>query len=453
MGMDRVRNLLALLRGQLWPIPAVFSLAAVGLAYILLNFGNRLSPAVNGKLWWLYSGEASTARDLLGSLLSGMMTMTSLVVSVTFVILTLAANQLGPRLISIFMADRQIQSVLGLFIGTILYIILVLRTLDDTLGVEGVPHLAVTTASVLTILCLLALLFYIHKIARSIIADNVVEAVSQELQETLRHILPENHGDGEKGAERSFRGGAWPVGIGQAGYLQVVDYARLVSLACEEDVQLAVKVRAGHYLLREGEHVAVYAGTCPSEDLRKRIRSAFTVGTERTPAQDPEHGVRQLVEIATRALSPGINDPFTAKAVIDRLGAAFEEALARDSQPSALCDRNGTLRLLADRSDISGLLDAAFDPIRQAGAAHPAILIQIARVTADLSAAIREPAQADALLDEVAKLAETTSLGRFAQRDRKDIADAIEQARGALMRAAERVRQIDMEKDGAGVRP
>jgi uncharacterized membrane protein len=334
--MDRFRNFLALLRSQLWPVPAALALLAAGLAYVLLTYGARLGPDDASDHWWLYSGEASTARELLSSLLSGLMTMTSLVVSVTFVILTLAANQLGPRLIAIFMGDRQIQSVLGLFIGTILYVILIMRVLDDTLGAEGVPHLAVTAASVLTILCLVALLFYIHKIARSIIADNVVEAVSEEFRHSLHSILPVREGKAQEedlSAEPPPGAIARALSLGVAGYLQVANYERLVELACEHDLLIEVKVRAGHYVLTRGQHVFVFARAPLEPELENAVRSAFTIGSTRTPAQDPEHGVRQLVEIATRALSPGTNDPFTAKAVLDRLAPR-----SRRSSPAA-CSR------------------------------------------------------------------------------------------------------------------
>jgi uncharacterized membrane protein len=181
--MSRVYNFVVLLRGQLWILPAVMSATAVLLAYAILGSGVDLSDPRGSDLWWLYSGDASTARDLLSTLLSGLMTMTSLVVSVTFVTLTLAANQLGPRLIWNFIGDRQIQAVLGLFLSTILYVLVVLRSLDDTLGPKGVPHVAVTVASVLTVLCLFALLFYVHKIARSIVADTAVKRVATELRD------------------------------------------------------------------------------------------------------------------------------------------------------------------------------------------------------------------------------------------------------------------------------
>jgi uncharacterized membrane protein len=431
--LDRVRNILALLRNQLWLLPALCTLLAAGLAYVLISYGDRLGPGDETEHWWLYSGEASTARDLLSSLLGGLMTMTSLVVSVTFVILTLAANQLGPRLISIFMGDRQIQAVLGLYIGTILYVIVVLRTLDDTLGSEGVPHLAVTAGSVLTILCLLALLFYVHKIAYSIIADNVVESVYQEFCSSLHNILPRDRDEERHDGGGFAAGSSWGMGLGTAGYLQVVDYDRLLALACEDDLRIEVKVRAGHYVLRQGEHVVVHGDVSPDRKAEKKIRSAFTVGAERTPAQDPEHGIRQLVEIATRALSPGTNDPFTAKAVIDRLGASFEAVFAAGLQPRVLRDEQGDIRVHADRSDIRGLLDAAFHPIRQAGAEHPAILIRMAQVIGDLAPAMRNDAQRNALVEELDRLAETAALGRFAPGDRQDIVRRTERARLAVV--------------------
>ncbi|MCT7374097.1 DUF2254 domain-containing protein [Chelativorans salis] len=430
--MDRARNLIALLRTQLWPIPAVITLLAAALAYLLLTHGAALGPRNAGEHWWLYSGEARTARQLLSSLLSGLMTMTSLVVSVTFVILTLAANQLGPRLISIFMADRQIQTVLGVFIGTILYVILIMRVLDDELGSDGVPHLAVTAASVLTILCLLALLFYIHKIARLIIADNVVEAVAKEFRHTLHSLLPDGPVQPESKAEASPGSTAYPLHLNSVGYLQVVDYERLVELARKRSVVIEVNVRAGHFILRDGEHVRVFSRRPLDESLREDIRSTFTIGSSRTPAQDPEHGVGQLVEIATRALSPGMNDPFTARAVIDRLGAAFEVILTRHLQPRLLRDGGGAVRVMADRTDIDGLLDAAFHPIRQAGADHPAILIRIADIVRDLAAGATAAEQKHALIVQLLRLAQSARLGRLTVGDRKDVARRIKVARRAV---------------------
>ena len=403
--------------------------AAAGLAYVLLNHG-ELAPIDAEDNWWLYSGEAETARKLLSSLLSGMMTMTSLVISITFVILTLAANQLGPRLIEIFMGDRQIQSVLGLFIGTILYQILIMRSLDQSLGEEGVPHLAVTAASLLTVICLLALLFYIHKIARSIIADNVVEAVASELRTTLKSVMSSDGGAGDGRPPSGPPVGT--IGVERQGYIQIIDYQKLTRIACEADLVLKVRVRAGHHILREGHHVLVHGAGPPDEEVTGEVRKAFTVGALRTPAQDPEHGIRQLVEIGTRALSPGTNDPYTAKAVIDRLSSTFEEIFSLGVQPDLLHDDDGVLRVVADRADIGGLLNAAFHPLRQAGGDHPAILIHIADAVSALACAVRTPDQRAALRNQLGRLEETAGLGRMTDQDRADTMRRIDAAKKAV---------------------
>ncbi len=433
--MDRIRNLITLVRSQLWLVPGMVMLAAAGLAWWLLTHGKTISFDDASDFWWLYSGQAATARELLASLLGGLMTMTSLVVSITFVILTLAANQLGPRLIAIFMRDLQIQGVLGLFIGTILYIVLIMRMLDDTLGSEGVPHLAITVATVLTILCLMALLFYLHKVASLIIADNVVTAVAQDLSQTFADILP-SVGDAADGkddaAQRDPLAARWTVSLDQPGYLQVVDYDALVSLACAQGIRIEVAVRAGHHVLRGGEHVIVHSSLRPEAESVTAIRAAFTIGVTRTPAQDPEHGIRQLVEIAVRALSPGINDPFTAFVVIDHLGTSLEIAFKRGHQRRIFQDGDRIVRVLADRADEASLLNAAFHPIRQAGGGHPAILIHLADMIRKLAPAGRTARQHKALTDQLDRLSETATLGTIPPSDRADISMHIAHARQAI---------------------
>ena len=420
--MDRLRNVLVIVSSQLWLVPALFFIGEGVLALLLLSFGDIVISASGGAGWLLYGGEAETARNLLSALLSGLMTMTSLVVSVTFVILTLAANQLGPRLIAIFMSDKQIQSVLGLFVGTIFYIILVMRSIDDTLGADGVPHVAVTTGTFLVILCLMALLFYIHKIARSIIADNVVEVVASELRDTMKRILPEGGDIAAAGDAEALATTGWPLSLGQAGYLQVVDYDRLLNIARAEDIVIEVKVRAGHHLLDSGNHVILHGRERPDAELLGNVRGAFTIGRQRTPAQDPEHGIRQLAEIATRALSPGTNDPFTAIAVIDRLGACFEIVLARGPQQRTYRDDKGAPRVTANRSTLSGMLEAAFNPIRQAGASHPAILIRMVETIGELRAVATDPGERKTLSQQLARILQTADGQNLTGSDRDDLA-------------------------------
>jgi len=407
--------------------------AALPLAYAMSGLG--LGEPRGTDLRWLFSGDAGTARDLLSTLLSGLMTMTSLVVSITFVVLTLAAGQLGPRLISTFIRDRQIQAVLGLFLATTFYVLVVLRGLDEALGPGGVPHLAVTGASALTAACLFALLFYVHKVARSIIADTVVGKVAGELRSAVRAMLPEegaDTGDAAPGVGASPPRAGW-VSLGRSGYVQTIDHEALVGVARRADAVLGVAVRAGHFILSRGEHVEVRSfHAVVDERLAGAIRAAVIVGPGCSPAQDLEYAVRQLVEIALRALSPGINDPFTAVAVVDQLAAALEEVLARPARPAVLRDAGGEARVVADRSGVGGLFDAALDQIRQAAGEHPAVLIHAADTLGKLAPVLGREEARRAGLEHLARLGETAEGTRLAPGDRAAALARVGRARTAV---------------------
>lgn len=293
------------------------------------------------------------------------------------------------------------------------------------------PHAAVTLASLLTVICLFALLFYIHKIAHAIIADNVVEAVSQSLRKDVKEILQSDtatqsqicgpHDFDETGI--AFRS----IALEAQGYIQVVDYSRLVEIARENDAVIVVNVRAGHHLIHHGDHVRLSPGI--PADCDKAIRKAFVIGRNRTAAQDLEHGIRQLVEIAVRALSPGINDPFTAIAVMDRLTAALEEILMGRLQPNLITDARGRVRVKADRNTFASIIDTAFDAIRQSGSDNPAILIRIADNLGALARLLQPGEPFRAVLGQLAKLHETAQSGKLTDMDREHVIARITAAR------------------------
>jgi uncharacterized membrane protein len=374
MGFIRFVNFLAGLRNQMWLIPAVMAFAAAALLYFVLSYNLELPDAGKGEFFWLFGGDAERARGLLATLLGGLITMTALVVSVTFVTLSLAANQLGPRLIWNFIGDRQIQTVIGLFLATIIYLLLLLRSLDGT----DVPALAVSLANALTICCLFALLFYVHKIAHSIVADTVVERVFCELKRAIASLpeagkdpLHETMPGTEKSSPSIFS-------LGRQGYIQTVDYDALAKLAAKVGGMLRLHVRPGDFILASGDHAEYCGAGPPGGDFETAFRAAFQVGAQRSPAQDIAFTINQLTEIAVRALSPGLNDLFTAIAVIDRLTVALEDILNRDLSPMMLCDEEGCLRLAAPRSDFDGFVKLAFDDIRRNGRTQAAILIRLA---------------------------------------------------------------------------
>jgi uncharacterized membrane protein len=410
--MSRVWNFVYWLQARLWLIPAVMSLAALGLAYLLIGPGFEALDQFTDR-WWLYSGDAGTARDLLSTLLAGMITMTSLVVSITVVVLSLAASQLGPRLIYNFIEDRRIQTVIGLFVATILYTLLALRTIGDELGGEAaVPHVVVTVASALTVSCMFALLFHINLIAHAIVSDTIVSDVADALDAEAERLPEPSQSQPVTDAEMNSYRHRCSGAIGKSGYIQVIDYRSLYNLACEHDLLVVLHVRAGHFVLRDAVHFEVHSNEPVSDDVMDRISAVVVVGSGRTPTQDLEFSVRQLVEIALRALSPALNDPYTAIAVIDRLASSLEIVSSRSMPTSRFRDDAGRIRLIADATDYEGLLDAAFNQIRQSAASNPSVLIGLARRLGDLLRVATAPEQTQAItkhLEMIRRATDTVS--------------------------------------------
>ena len=247
-----------------------------------------------------------------------------------------------------------------------------------------------------------------------------------------------------------------PLALGRAGYIQLIDYDALLRLAHDRDLYLNIKVRAGHHVLANGAHVEI-CGEAYGEDnpdaraqLEAEIGKAVVIGSQRTPAQDLEHGLRQLVEVGLRALSPGINDPFTASAVIDRLGAALEQVLSRDLPQRFLQDKDGKVRLIADRSDDEGIVGAAFNQIRQSGGDHPAILISLARTLRKLAPSARDMQIRQVLLAQVRRIEETAERGAFTALDARDVMAAVEAAREAITERSRGARSTTVRRRAAG---
>lgn len=433
--MDKIRNILFLVKSQLWIVPVGMTALAMVLAWLMLGPLNRIITPED--TWWLYSGDIETARGLLSTTLSGMITMTALVVSITFVVLTLAANQLGPRLIWQFIGDRQIQAVIGLFLSTIVYSLIVLRTLSNGLDQEATPHLAVTLASILTITSLLSLLLYVHKVAHAVVADTALYRVEQGLQGLLGDLLSDT-------PNRATATSPPPpidahvVSLEHCGYVQTIDYGALVKIAKEEDLVIWAQVRAGHFVLPRGAHVII-AGKTPEGECIGQIRDAFVVGSERSAAQDIEYSFRQLVEIALRALSPSMNDPFTAIAAIDRIASALATVLSRNLPDTSLYDEHARLRVVARRSSFAGVISQTLDHIRQATGDNPAVLIRLADTVGKLAPSVRRSSEQQVFYQFIRRLQDTANIAVKNATDRAAVIERSEQAEAELKRNAQNI--------------
>ncbi len=327
-----------------------------------------------------------------------MMTITSVTFSITIVALQLASSQFGPRLLRNFMRDRGNQISLGTFIATFAYCLLILRTVNGTEDQRFVPHISVTVGLLMALTSLGVLIYFIHHAAASIQAENVIANVGRDLDQAIARLYPECLGVGPPGRDAGGNRAALPAGFDResrpvaadrSDYLQAIDVDRLMGLARRARPRHQRPAPPRKVPRRGGRPGAGLARRPPRRRGRRRDPGGLLPRPYRTLTQDVEFAIDQLVEIAVRALSPGVNDPFTAINCVDRLGAALVVLAGREIPSAYRYDDDGRLRVVADASTIGGIVNAAFDQIRQAARNDAAVTIRLLETIAAVAAQAR----------------------------------------------------------------
>ena len=362
------------LRASFWFVPALMSVGAALLALVTLAIDARLSDEMRSTLTWLYGGGPEGARLLLSTVASSAITVAGTTFSSTIAALSLASAQFGPRLLRTFVRDTGNQVVLGTFVATFLYCLLVIRTIRGLEDTRVVPHLSVTVGVLLAIANLGVLIYFIHHVAMSIRADQVIAAVGHDLDGAIAHLFPAQLGQGlvEQTAATALAPplaapDALPIALDHDGYLQVLDVDTLMALAAAHDLVMLLLRRPGDFIVADEPVALVWPAERVDEAVCGAIAGAFILGRERSAQQDVLFVVNQLVEVAARALSPGINDPFTAITCLDRLGAMLCRMARRPLPDGRRYDADGRLRVVAAPIRFAELVDAAFDQIRHYG--------------------------------------------------------------------------------------
>lgn len=421
-------------RTSLWFLPSLMFLAGVALALGILQTEGDPAWLQGGARRWLSSGSGDDARNLLSTLLTAVITMAGIVFSVTVVSLSLAANAYGPRLIRTFRAKRGTQVALGTFILTIVYLLLVLRAIRGDASDDQTPDLAVAAGAVLALACVLALLVFIQGVSSIIVADEVVRRVRSEFDHAAA-ALPkrtEPRAAPEAALPADFEDRAMRLRLPREGYVQSVAFEALAAWAREHDAVVRLDFRPGDFVVDGDRKVLVYPAPDDPERARRQIERFVVTGEQRTPTQDIEFAVRHLVEIAVRALSPGINDPFTAIAVIDRVRGALVRIAQRQLPGPQVVDEAGELRIVRRVSDFEGVLRASLDQIRQAGAAKPAVMIHMLRALGALSEHLQDEMQR-AAVERYAESVKAAAIDQPVQQsDRDDVMQAYDDAMAAL---------------------
>lgn len=426
------------LKASLWLVPSLMMAGAILLSFVTVWLDVRFSiPALADPNGQFFIGPDGS-RALLSTIAGSMISVASLVFSITLVVLQLASSQLGPRLVSRFAQDRVNQIVLGTFLATFLYALLVLRAVSGGDPEAFVPHISVVIAVLLAIASLLWLVYFIHHVAETIQADTVIAEVSEEIRRSIGRMFP-----GVELSSGQLASGALPplaeiaeepgeIRLQATGYIQAMDVQALLKTAVEHDLIMELRHRPGHFVVADAVAAIVWPRSALTDKIVRSVRRSIVIGYRRTPTQDVEFAIGSLVQIALRALSPSINDPITAVTCIDRLSATLVEVMQRPTPPSQIPDAAGEIRLLVHPTTFEGAIDAAFNDIRQSSGGQVRALIRLIEALSMLAGRaateeLRGPVEKHA--EMVAEVCRTTIEDR---RDRADAEAALARLRQAL---------------------
>jgi uncharacterized membrane protein len=379
----KLANAWYLLHSGLWFIPTLMAIAAAGLSQLMLRADSAFYSGAPRSVHGIYAGGPEGARQLLATVAGSMITVAGVTFSITIVALTLASSQFGPRILRNFMANKGNQVVLGVFIATFLYCLLVLRSVRDDSNGGFVPHLSVTTGVVLALASLGFLIYFIHHVSSSLQVTEILAGITEGIMgEAWGHAL-EHVGKpwkGGKGGRRAPEGPGKEAPSRRGGYIQSIDFAGLYRYAVERDLTLEILHRPGDFVIEGEGLLRIWPPDFDEEAARREVKRRFVLGAHRTPTQDIEFGVNLFTEIAMRALSPAMNDLYTAIMCLDRLGEVLVPLAGNPPGGFRRADNDGRLRIILHATTYAELLDAALDPIRHSGSGNPILVQRVLRL-------------------------------------------------------------------------
>jgi uncharacterized membrane protein len=384
---EEVREYLA---SALWAMPTAAVLLAL-IAGAVLS-GILIDPA-SPLAALLFQGTSDDARNLLISIASTMVTVIALVLGLTVVALQLASTQFSPRLLRNFLRDIPNQLTLSVFVATFAYSTAGLYTVGIASGqrIENYPRLAVSGALLLLFASMVMLVFFVHHLTHSIQIDQVMKSVEKATLKVLASSFVE--GDPRVRLPEPPRG-AIALPAARSGYVQAVHVDALVGVLEELGLNARIVPMVGRHLVAgaplawvwgsedDGEHPLAPEAAA---ELRRVLSRSVRVGYERTLEQDVAFGIRQLADIASKALSPAVNDPYTANQAVDHLASILSALVVRQHGPQAVKDAQGKVRLHVPGRDFDYLMELALGQVRRYGASEPRVVRALLRVCRDLA--------------------------------------------------------------------
>lgn len=381
------------LRSSLWLAPGIALVASIaaGVLSVWLDATRQFTL-----LRSIITRDPESARAVLSVVSTGMLSFTALVFTITMVVLQLAAAQYSPRITRTFLRDTQTKVTLSIFIATFSFSVVALRSVaSDSHAL--VPALSVGITYALVFASLLAFIGYLHHMARSVSISHMLRRISDQADEVLAH-LPEAEELSHDEADWEWRPVterlAWE---GRAGVVTHVSERRLAEAGRRRDVVLRLCFAVGDFVPRGAPLLEVRG---PSKGDTSDLCESITVGPDRTPQQDLAMPLRHLVDVALRALSPGVNDPTTAVQAIDQIHDILRRLVQRRLPSPYVCDDEGVLRAVIPRMTWEGYVRLAFTEIRRASGSQVQVCRRLFGMIEDLLTLAPEERQAPLLREQ-----------------------------------------------------
>ncbi|MDA3873013.1 MAG: DUF2254 domain-containing protein [Kiritimatiellae bacterium] len=407
--MNKLKNFWSTLRCSFWFLPSLIVAGSIAIALALIHV-----DSTGGQEWmnrWpkLFGSSAAGARGVLSTIAGSMMTVVGVTFSMTLVTLALASSQYTSRILRNFMRDRVTQVVLGIFAGNFIYCLIVLRTIRGGDDSGFIPSVAVTFGVVLAISGIGALIFFIHHIAASIQASSIIASVADETLAAIDRLFPENVGqtpedddeDPSPLPERNWQA----VPALENGYIQSVDTATLLRLARKHQTLVRMERGVGEFAVQHTTLASLALKVPPEPELTTALQAAYGIHRLRTVEQEPAFGIRQIVEIALRALSPGINYTTTAVMCVDYLTAIMARLASRNI-PSSHRYEEGELQVITIGPTFTSLATESFDQIRVSAAGNVAVMLRMLGALQTIASLTDNPVRRQVLREQVECIAE-----------------------------------------------
>ena len=435
--MLRLRVVRDRLLETLWFVPGAIGLAGVLLAVAMVELSARVDQETLARFPRVFGASADSSRSLLSAIGGSVITVAGVTFSLTMVAVAQASSQYTSRILRTFMRDRSTQVVLGAFVGIFAYCLLVLRTIRSVEESGFVPSLAVVLAILLALVAMGALIFFIHHIAATLQVSHLLERVGRETIKAVDRLFPDDVGEEASPQQRAeaatrLRGATWlAIPATRTGYVQRIDADRLVDIAAARDSVIRLELRVGEFVI-DGTPIAAIASWgsngsserdghkpgSPTERSNPSIAACFAVGTFRTIDEDAAFGVRQIVDVALKALSPGVNDTTTAVTCVDWLGAILVR-LANRSIETPFRSEDGVVRVIAAGPTFESMLALAVDEIRQNAASNVTVLGALLEMAGRVGRVVRDRERRRLLETHVALIAEHVERRVEAKPDRE----------------------------------